>query len=89
MSLLMGCIGKGVLEVRGLISGAELCQEASIGRGVFGGWYWAHLPVWSGERIKLRVIADAKQIWDVRVDGLPRHCKDDVCTDCSTVGACP
>jgi hypothetical protein len=81
MSLTMGCIGTGVLEVRGLLSGAELCKGASIGRSVFGGGYWAHLRVRPGERIKLRVVADARQIWDIRVDGLPLRCKKDVCTD--------
>jgi hypothetical protein len=80
MSLTVGCIGKGVVEVRGLLSGAELCKDASIGRGAFGGWYWAHLPVRPGEHIKLRVVADARTTWDIRVDGLPRHCKGDTCT---------
>jgi hypothetical protein len=81
MSLTMGCIGKGMLTVYGLLSGAMLCYGASLSRGAFGGWYWAHMPVRPGERIELRVVADAKTIWDIRVDGLPRHCSDDICTD--------
>jgi len=80
MSLTVGCIGTGVVEVRGLLAGAELCKDASVGRGVFGGWYWAHLAVRPGEHIKLHVLADTKTIWDIRVDGLPLRCKDDVCT---------
>jgi hypothetical protein len=80
MSLTVACIGKGIVEVRGLLSGAELCKGASIGRGAFGGWYWAHLEVRPGEHIKLRVVADARTVWDIRVDGLPRRCKSDVCT---------
>ena len=79
MSLTMGCIGQGELTVTGLVSGASLCSDTSTSRGSFSGWYWAHLPMRPGERIKLRVVADAKTIWDIRVGGLPRHCKDDVC----------
>jgi hypothetical protein len=89
MSLTMGCIGKGMLTVSGLLSGAVLCYDASLSRGAFASYYWVHMPVRPGERIKLRVVAGAKTIWDVRVDGLRRHCKDDVCTDCSQyVGEC-
>jgi hypothetical protein len=89
MSLTMGCIGKGMLTVSGLLSGAVLCYDASLSRGAFASYYWGHMPVRPGERIRLRVVAGAKTIWDVRVDGLPRHCKDDVCTDCSQyVGEC-
>ncbi len=72
MSITMGCIGKGMLTVSGPLSGAVLCGEASVSRGVFGGSYWAHVSVWPGERIELRVVADARTIWDIRVDGLPR-----------------
>jgi hypothetical protein len=79
MSLTVGCIGKGMLEVSGLLSGAFLCFAASRSAGAFGGWYWSHLPVRPGERIKLRVVADAKTILDIRVDSLPRHCKDGQC----------
>lgn len=80
MSLTLACIGKGVLEVFGPLSaGAVLCYDASLSRGVFASYYWAHVRVRPGERIKLRVVARAKTIWDIRVDGLPRHCKDDVC----------
>jgi len=81
MSLTMGCIGKGMLTVSGLLSGAVLCYHASLSRGAFGSYYWAHMPVRPGERIKLRVVADEKTIWDIRVDGLPRHCKDHVCAN--------
>jgi hypothetical protein len=81
MSLTMGCIGKGMLTVSGLLSGAVYCPGG--GPGVFGGYYRAQMQVRPGQRIKLRVLADAKTIWDIRVDGLPRHCYDDVCTDCS------
>jgi hypothetical protein len=89
MSLTIGCFGKGMLKVYGLLSGALLCDEGRVSLGTFGGYYWAHLPVRPGERIHLRVVADAKTIWDIRVDGLPRHCKDDACTDCSAyVGEC-
>lgn len=89
MSLTMGCIGKGTLTVSGLLSGAMLCYDASLSRGAFGGYYWAHMPVRPGERINLHVVAGAKTIWAIRVDGLPQHCKDDVCTDCSEyVGEC-
>jgi hypothetical protein len=82
MSLTMGCIGKGTLTVSSgpLSAGAVLCSDASLSRGDFGGYYWAHVAARPGERIKLRVVADAKTIWDIRVDGLPRHCKDYVCT---------
>ena len=84
MSLTMGCIGKGTLIVLGSLSaGAVLCSGTSLGRGTFAGYYWSQLPVRPGERFRLRVVADAKTIWDIRVDGLPRHCKDAVCTDCS------
>ena len=82
MSLTMGCIGKGMLTVSGLLSGAMLCYDAGLSRGTFGGYYWAHMPVRPGERISLRIVAGAKTSWDIRVDGLPRHCEDDVCTDC-------
>ena len=90
MSLTMGCIGKGTLIVLGPLSaGAVLCGDASLSRGAFGGYYWSHVSARPGERITLRVVADAKTIWDIRVDGLPRHCRDDVCTDCSEyVGEC-
>jgi hypothetical protein len=81
MSLTMGCIGTGLLMVTGLLSGAVLCSGASTGRGVFGGTYWAHLPVRPGERIRLRLVAGAHSTWDVRVDGLPRYCKDNVCAN--------
>jgi hypothetical protein len=87
MSLTMGCIGKGMLTVSGRLSGAVYCPGG--GPGVFGGYYWPHMHVRPGQRIRLRVLADAKTIWDIRVDGLPRHCSDDVCTDCSQyVGQC-
>jgi hypothetical protein len=87
MSLTMGCIGKGMLTVSGLLSGAVYCPGG--GPGVFGGSYWANLPVRPGERIRLRIVADAKTTWDIRVDGLPRHCDNGVCTDCSEyVGEC-
>lgn len=79
MSLTVGCIGKGALTVTGLVSGTLLCSGASTGRGIFGSWYWAHLPVRPGERIKLHVVADAKTMWDIRVDGLPRQCPDSTC----------
>ena len=80
MSLTMGCIGKGLLEVSGPLSaGAVLCHGASRGRGAFVSYYWAHVSARPGERIKLRVGADAKTIWEIRVGGLPRHCKDGVC----------
>lgn len=90
MSLTMGCIGKGALIVRGRLSAGEvLCSSASVGRGTFLGYYWSHVRAEPGERLRLRVVADAKTIWDIRVDGLPRHCKNDVCTDCSEyVGEC-
>jgi hypothetical protein len=83
MSLTMGCIGKGELMVTGLLSGGSLCSDTSISRGTFSGWYWAHLPVRPGERIKLRVVAHAKTIWDIRVGGLPRQCQGDVCAPTS------
>jgi hypothetical protein len=80
MSLTMGCIGKGILTVSGPLSaGAVLCHDARSGRGAFASYYWAHVRAQRGERIKLRVDADAKTIWDIRVGGLPRHCVDDVC----------
>jgi hypothetical protein len=89
MSLTMGCIGKGMLTISGLLSGAVLCHGAGLSQGAFGAYYWARVPVRPGERIKLRVVADAKTMWDIRIDGLPRHCKDDVCRDCSEyVGEC-
>jgi hypothetical protein len=69
MSLTVGCIGKGMLEVTGLLSGSEKCLGARIGRGAFGGWYFTHLRVRPGERLKLRVRARAASIWDIRVDG--------------------
>ena len=80
MSLTMGCIGKGILTVSGPLSaGAMLCDDAGGSRGTFGSYYWAHVSARPGERIRLRVAADAKTEWDIRVDGLPRRCKDDVC----------
>ncbi len=78
MSLTMGCIGKGMLTVSGRLSGAMLCYNASLSQGAFGGYYWAHMQVRPGESFKLHVVAEAKTTWDVRVDGLPRHCKADV-----------
>jgi hypothetical protein len=70
----MACIGKGTLIVRGPLSaGAELCSGASLGRGAFGGYYWSHLHWRPGERLRLRIVTNAKTIWDIRVDGLPRH----------------
>jgi hypothetical protein len=87
MSLTMGCIGKGMLTAYGLLSGAMDCPAG--GPGAFGSYYFAHVQVRPGQRIKLHVVADEKTIWDIRVDGLPRHCNDDVCTDCSQyVGEC-
>jgi hypothetical protein len=79
MSLTVGCIGKGMLSVHGQLSGATLCYGASLSRGAFSSWYWAHVRVRPGERIELRVVADARTTWDVRVDGVPRHCKSDAC----------
>jgi hypothetical protein len=75
----MGCIGKGILTVLGPLSGAMLCYRASRSRGVFGSYYWGHLRTRPGERFTLRVVAGVKTMWDIRVDGLPRHCKDDAC----------
>lgn len=81
MSITIGCIGKGVLTVSGPLSaGAVLCYDASRSRGAFASYYWAHVRARSGEHIMLRVAANASTIWDIRVDGLPRNCKDDVCT---------
>jgi hypothetical protein len=71
MSLTVACIGKGMLEVTGRLSGAFRCSGDRIGRGAFGGWYFTHLRVRPGERIKLRVHAEAKATWDIRVDGSP------------------
>jgi hypothetical protein len=89
MSLTMGCIGKGMLTVYGLLSGAGFCGGPNSSGNTFGGYYWGHMPVRPGERIQLRVVADAKTTWVIRVDGLPRHCKDDVCENCSEyVGEC-
>jgi len=74
MSITIGCIGKGTLTVSGPLSaGAVLCSEATVSRGVFSSYYWAHVRARPGERIKLCVVADAKTIWDIRVDGLPRQ----------------
>jgi len=87
MSLTVGCIGTGELEVIGLISGGELCGDAATSRGTFGGWYWAHLRVRPGERIKLRVVARSKTFWDIRVDGLPRNCHDGVCSATAEAGS--
>jgi hypothetical protein len=81
MSLTMGCIGTGMVTVSGLLSGAMLCSGASTSRGAFAGYFWSHMRVRPGERIKLHVAAGAKTIWDIRVDGLPRNCKDDVCAN--------
>jgi hypothetical protein len=73
MSLTMGCSGRGMLWVTGPLSaGAALCSGPDS-RGVFGGYYWAHVRARAGERVKLRIHADAKTIWDIRVDGLPRR----------------
>lgn len=70
MSITMACIGKGTLIVLGPLSaGAVLCSDASLGRGAFAGYYWEHLRVRPGERFKLRVAANPKTIWDIRVDG--------------------
>jgi hypothetical protein len=69
MSLTVGCIGKGMLKIYGPLSGAFICSGASTGRGAFGAWYWAHVHARPGERIKLRVHADATTRWDLRVDG--------------------
>ena len=89
MSLTMGCIGTGMLTASGPLSGAVLCHDASLSRGAFDGYYRAQMPVRTGKRINLRVVARAKTIWDIRVDGLPRHCKNGACTDCSQyVGEC-
>ena len=68
MSLTMACIGRGQVTVTGPLSGAMLCS-VSRGAGTFSGWYWAHLKVRPGERIRLRVAADAHTRWDIRVDG--------------------
>jgi hypothetical protein len=82
MSITMGCIGKGILTVSGPLSaGAVLCGETTVSRGAFGGYYWSHVSVRPGEHFKLRVVADAKTIWDIRVDGLP-HDGGPVCADC-------
>jgi hypothetical protein len=80
MSITVGCIGKGTLVISGPLSlGAELCGGPDAA-GTFGGGYWSDLWwVRSGERMRLQVHADAKTIWDIRVDGLPRHCKNDAC----------
>jgi hypothetical protein len=78
MSLTIGCIGKGMLVVSGVLSAAANCPGG--GPGVFGGSYWAHLQVRAGQRITLHVAAEAKTTWDIRVDGLPRQCRHDVCT---------
>ncbi len=83
MSLTMGCIGKGTLIVLGPLSaGAVLCSGASLGRGTFGAYYWSHLRLQPVERLRLRIVANPKTIWDIRIDGLPRHCKDAVCASC-------
>lgn len=80
MSVTMACIGKGMLTVRGpLRAGAVLCSGTGRNRGAFVSYYWPHVRAQPGERIKLRVVADAKTIWDIRVAGLPRPCKDNVC----------
>lgn len=80
MSLTMGCIGKGMLAISGPLSaGPVLCHDASRSRGAFASYYWAHVSARPGERLKLRVVADAKTIWVIRLDGLPRHCGDNVC----------
>lgn len=80
MSLTIGCFGKGVLTVSGPLSaGAVLCYDADRSRGTFAGYYWSHVQARQGERIKLRVAADARTTWDIRIDGLPRQCQDDVC----------
>ncbi|HUC25011.1 MAG TPA: hypothetical protein VMA73_20060 [Streptosporangiaceae bacterium] len=74
MSVTIGCIGKGMLTVSGPLSaGAVLCSDTSSSGGIFSGYYWAHVRARPGERIKLRVVADAKTIWDIRVGGLPRQ----------------
>ena len=74
MSVTIGCIGKGMLTISGPLSaGAVLCSDAHVSRGVFSSYYWAHVRARPGERITLRVAADAKTIWDIRVDGLPRQ----------------
>jgi len=80
MSITMACIGKGELIVAGLLSaGAVLCGSPN-GAGSFAGYYWSDVSwVRPGEKIHLRIAADATTIWDIRVDGLPRHCKDGAC----------
>jgi hypothetical protein len=82
MSITMGCIGKGTLTVVGPLSaGAALCGGGDAA-GAFSSYYWSHVSwVRPGERIKLRVVAGAKTIWDIRVDGLLRGCRDDVCAN--------
>jgi hypothetical protein len=83
MSLTVGCIGKGSLVVLGPLSAGEvLCSSASLGRGAFAGYYWSHLRARPGEHLRLRIVTNPKTIWDIRVDGLPRHCKDHVCANC-------
>ncbi len=69
MSLTMGCIGKGYLMVIGPLPGSMICGGPD-GAGVFSGYYWGHLRMRPGERIKLRVVAGAKTTWDIRVDGV-------------------
>jgi hypothetical protein len=82
MSITLGCIGKGMLTVVGPLSaGAVLCGDASSSEGSFAGYYWSHVPVRPGERIRLRVVTDATTIWDIRVDGVPPH-GGASCADC-------
>jgi hypothetical protein len=82
MSITMGCIGKGMLIIVGPLSaGAVLCGDASSSEGSFASYYWSHVSVRPGERIRLRVVTDATTLWDVRVDGAPRN-GGASCADC-------
>ena len=82
MSLTMGCIGTGILTVLGPLSGEVMCDGPSLGRGTFAGYYWSHLRARPGERLRLRIVANPKMAWDIRVDGLPRHCEGDARANC-------
>jgi hypothetical protein len=73
MSLMLGCAGRGVLVVRGpLTAGAVPCSGPGR-RRAFDGYYWAHVRVRPGARLRLSVTADAQTTWDIRVCGLPRR----------------
>jgi hypothetical protein len=73
MSLTMGCIGTGMLTVSGRLNGAGFCGSAGNSGSTFWGYYWAHVSARPGELIKLRIAADAKSMWDIRIDGSSRQ----------------